>query len=410
MMNFNLSFRLICLVVSLPLAALAEALSPPPLLQFIGQSPALKAARQRIEAAEARVESSGRLPDPELEGMGSRRVGPMNERGTMWELTLRQPLPKRGERAADRERSAAVVAMARADYAVMAGELSAEIAMALAEADGARARILLMETQRNRLDSVLRSLEARQASGGARLADRLAVQTRVASLQLAIEQELQMEADSLAEVRGRLGLAPDGVLPDFSAPAPDAIDAGTAAGLVLAGARADEAGAMMKMARASGQPMTAVGLRLERERMAIGDGTTVGIAFMSEIPWRGRRYARADLRAAEAERTAAQTDSEGVRYRIQTAVTRAARAERLAATARRLGSETLDRFNAEYDALVRAAGVAGAGESTVFQVVELLEKATETELQVVQAETSARTAMAELWRYAPADSFLILSP
>ena len=267
-----------------------------------------------------------------------------------------------------------------------------------------------METQRNRLDSVLRSLEARQASGGVRLADRLAVQTRVASLQLAIEQEMQMEADSLAEARGRLGLDPDAVLPGFSAPAPDAIDAGTASGLVLAAARADEAGAMMKMARASAQPMTAVGLRFERERMAIGDGNTVGIAFMSEIPWRGRRYARADLRAAEAERTAAKTDSDALRYRIQTALTRAARAERLAATARRLGSETIGRFNAEYDALIRAAGVAGSGESTVFQVVELLEKATETELQVLQAETSARTALAELWRYAPADAFSNLNP
>lgn len=410
MMNINLSFRLVCLVVSLPLAASAEALSPGGLLQLVGQSPALKAARQRIEAADARVESAGRLADPELEGMGSRRVGPMNERGTMWELTLRQPLPKRGERSADRERAAAVVAMARADYAVMAGELSAEIAMALAETEGAQARIRLMETQRNRLDSVLRSLEARQASGGARLADRLAVQTRVASLQLAIEQERQMEADSLAEVRGRLGLAPDTVLPEFSAPTAGAIDAGTAAGLVLAAARADEAGAMMKMARASAHPMTAVGLRLERERAAMGDESTVGIAFMSEIPWRGRRYARADLRAAEAERSAAQTDSDGVRYRIQTSLTRAARAERLAATARRLGGETLDRFNAEYDAMIRAAGVAGSGESTVFQVVELLEKATETELQVVQAETSARTALAELWRYAPADSFLIPIP
>jgi hypothetical protein len=112
--------------------------------------------------------------------------------------------------------------------------------------------------------------------------------------------------------------------------------------------------------------MTAVGLRLELERAGMGDEDTLGVAFMSEIPWRGRRYARAEERAAEAERMAAQTDAEAVRHRIRTAVTRAERAERLAATARRLSLETLERFNAEYETLVRSAGVSGAGESTVF--------------------------------------------
>ena len=162
---------------------------------------------------------------------------------------------------------------------------------------------------------------------------------------------------------------------------------------------------MVKMARASGNPMTAVGLRLERERTPMGDEDTIGVAFMSEIPWRSRRYARADIRAAEAERAAAQSESTAARYRISSAVTRVERAQRLAASARRISSETLGRLNAEYDSLVRALGVAGSGESAVLQTVELLEKATETELQVIQADLAERTARAELWRYVPTNRF-----
>ena len=162
---------------------------------------------------------------------------------------------------------------------------------------------------------------------------------------------------------------------------------------------------MVRMARASANPMTAVGLRLERERTTMGDEDTVGFAFMSEIPWRNRRYARAEVRAAEAERVAAQADGTAARYRIASAVTRVQRAERLAETARRLSSETLKRLNAEYDSMIRSAGVAGSGESAVLQTVELLEKSTDTELQVIQADLSARTARAELWRYLPTDRF-----
>ena len=70
-----------------------------------------------------------------------------------------------------------------------------------------------------------------------------------------------------------------------------------------------------------------------------------------------------------------------------------------------VSAETRARLDAEYDAMVRSAGVGGSGESTVLQIVELLEKATDTELQIIRADTAVRTARAELWRYLPADQF-----
>jgi len=376
------------------------------LLRAVASAPALNAAAHRTTAARERVNAAGRLADVEVEGMGSRMVGPMGERATMWEVNVRQPLPKRGERAADRDRARAAVSMSYADYAMMAGEMAADTAMALAEAEGANARIRLLETQVGRLDAVLRSIEARIASGSGRLADRLTVQSRVASMQLMIEEERQMAADALAEARGRLGLSPEAPLPAFAAPIVSDIKAEEASAVQLAAARTAEANAMVKMARASANPMTSVGVRFENERRAMGDENTLGLAFMTEIPWRNRRYALADVRAADAERSAAQTDATAARYRISAALTRVDRAERLATTARRLSSETLARLNAEFDSMIRTAGVnTPMGESTILQTVEILEKSTDTELQVIRADTAVRTARAELWRYMPASLF-----
>ncbi len=381
------------------------------LLNAVAQAPALSAAAQRAEAARARIDASGLLPDPEVEGMVSRMDGPMGERSTMFEVTLRQPLPRRGERAADRERATAGAAMAVSEYALMAGEMTAEVAMALAEAEAAEARAELLDVQRTRLEAVLRTIQTRLAAGtDVRLADRLSVETRLATMALMIDEERRMAADAAAEARGRLGLPESAALPSFSAPEVDEVAVDSSAALRVASARADEAAAMARMARASARPMTAVGLRLERERMRMGDEDTVGLAFMSEIPWRSRRYARAGIRAAEAEQVAARADGESARFRIQAAVSRVARAERLADAARRLSSETLGRLTAEYDSLIRTSGVAGAGESAVFQTVELLEKSTDAELQVVQADLAARVARAELWRYLPAESFVVHHP
>lgn len=379
------------------------------LLQVVAQAPALEAARQRIDAARSRIDASGRLADPEAEGMVSRGPGGRD----MWELNVMQPLPKRGERAADRERARSSVAISEAEYAVTAGELAAEVAAALAEADGAQARIRVLETQRARFDSVLQSIEARLATATtARFADRLSVQTRIAGMQLEIEEAGRSVEDALAESRGRLGLRPDAALPGFAAPTTAEVSPRESPASHVALARVAEAEATAKMARASAKPATAVGVRLERERGNMGNEDRVGLAFSSEIPWRNRSYAKAELRAAESERNAANAEGKGARFRIASAVSRVERAERLAESARRLALETRARLDAQYDALVRSAGAGGAsaGESTVLMAVEIFEQTTATELKVIEADTAARTARAELWRYVPTSRLLPSTP
>lgn len=399
---------LVLFAAGVPGEALPAA-DAPDLLAAVARAPLLEAARKRIDAATARAGAAGRLADPEVEAMGSRvNADAMGENRDMWELSVRQPLPRRGERAADRERATAVVAMAEAEYALAAGDLAADVAMALAEAAGGDARLRLIETQLGRMHVVLQTIDARLAAGLApRIADRLTVQSRVAAMELMLEDTRRMAADARANVRGRLALGPEAALPAFAAPAAAEINAADAATVAVATARIAEASAMGRMARASARPMTAVGVRFERERSSMGNQDTVGLALSSEIPWRSRGYARADARAAEAERAAAQADATAARHRIASALSRVERAERVAATARRLAAETQRRLDAEHDALTGAAsaGATGGGmggESAVLHAIDILDKSTETQLQIVDAETAAHLARAELWRYVPA--------
>ncbi len=399
------------------LARSAVAATPVPLLEAVARAPQLQAARQRIDAAHARTGAAGRLADVEVEAMSSRvNADTMGENRDMWELNVRQPLPKRGERAADRARALAVVGLTEADYASAAGELAAEVAISLAEAAGADARAQLIEAQLTRLGAVLQTLQTRLAAGAStRLADRLTIQSRVASLQLQLAQAQRASEDSRSAARGQLGLAPDAPLPAFAAPEVREIDPADSATLALATARIAEANAMGKMARASANPMTSVGLRFERERGGMGNQDTIGVAFSSEIPWRSRRYARADVRAAEADRAAAQADATAARHRISSTLARVERAERVADTARRLAGETQVRLSAEHESLTRATSVGVGtgpgmgGDSIVLHAVDILDKSTETQLQIIEAETAARTVRADLWRYVSAPRLLSLS-
>jgi outer membrane protein TolC len=396
------SLRATLLIVCVVLTASLHGQSPatpaePSLIEAINRAPALNAARQRTDAARERIGSAGRFPDPQLEGMYSQVRQPMGgEQFPMWEVTLSQPLPKPGERAADRQRADASASMARADYSAMAGEMAAEVAMAIADADAARERITLLSRQLARTEQLLSTADTRLATGSIRLADRLALQTRIASMRLMIETETRMAEDARSTARGLLGLPPDAPLPAFSAPTPDQIAPDDSPTLSLSVARIDEARAMARMARASARPMTSVGVRFEREEQRMGNMDTVGIAFMTELPFRSRRYASAEQRAARAEESAARADALAARHRITSALARVERSERLAASTRRLVDDTGARLDAEYDALARS------NDTSVTMAVDILERLTDTRLQLINAEAAARLARAELWRHSSA--------
>jgi len=376
------------------LRALAGTLS-----DAVWNAPMVVSSRQQMEAAVQRLDAAGRWTDPELEGMYSEKRMP-DETNPMWEVNLVQPLPKYGERAADRDRAQARAHMARADLQLMAATVAAEVSMALADRDAAIRRRAIMRVQQEKTARALAAVEARIGAGQSALGESLALKSRLASMLLDLDRETLMADEAEREARRLLGLAESQPLPDFSAPQPADIDPDRSPETTLIAAQKDEARAMRAMARAEGRPMTAVGLRFEREEAADGNEDTVGVALMTELPWNSRRYARAEAAAAEAELAGRDAETESLRWRIEADRTNAARFIEWAEKTRISVSENLNRLDREYDAWIASTGTTGSmGASSVLMLVDLLERGTMLQIQSVEAESEALKARAALWKY-----------
>ena len=368
---------------SLLLAGRAE--EPMSLPQQVAEAPAVQSAWQQVEAARHRQQGAGRWPDPVLEGMASRKDTPADEI-PMWGAALQQPLPKAGERAADQERARAEVD--------------------LADAEAARQRLRLAEEQRTRTEQIQAAVEIGIGAGQSRSADRLALQTRLAEVHLQAERERQLVQDAESAIRATLSLTEQEPLPAFLAPAPGALQAAQSPASRQAVARQQEARAMADLARAQARPMTAFGLRFEREEMPGGNEDTVGLALMTELPWFSRRYARAGQHAAQSAITAGTFDLAAVEQDLAATLGRVARAEHWAATTQRVVGETQARLEAEYSALVRRAGTAEPGGATpVLMVLDIVDRQAELQRQEIEADAALRLTQADLWRFAPANLF-----
>lgn len=403
---FARAFPIVGILLGGPGAGGAEPLSD--FRQAVLQAPAVQAARLRAAAAQQRRPAAGRLPDPQLEGMYSEKRTAAEDI-PMWEVTLQQPLPKAGERSAARAQAEARAGVAEADVRMAAAETAAESAMQLAELATAEARIAAREAQHGRTLQARAALDARIAAGQGASADRLALEARAADLELMIEQDRLMASNAATAVRARLGLAEGAPLPAYAAPDSGDIELEQSPAGQAAAARGREADAMAAMARAGGRPMTAVGLRFEREQMDEGDEDTVGIALMTELPWRSRRAGRAEFAAAHSEAAASRSEAEQARRDAQAALEQLRRAADRAERTRTVVGLTERRLAAEYDALVRSAGAGGmASASPALMLIELLERQTDAQLQVIEADGALRVARARLWAFAP--THLLTSP
>jgi outer membrane protein TolC len=369
------------------------------LLAAVAAAPDLRARRLQVEAARAREEAAGRLPDPEVEAMASRVDMPEGV-NPMVELQFRQPLPRRGERAAERAMAAAELRMAEAEWAMAVGERAADIARALAEAAAAEERREVFAGHRDHLRRALAVVDTRVATGGGRAVERLALLSRLAEMDLMIAQEERMAADLRAEIRAGLGSTENAPGPAFSAPEVERLVAQHAPATQRAQARAGLAEARERMAQASARPMTALALRWEREQASEADIDTAGVAFMSELPLRAPGRARAEMAAAAAERRAALQEAQAVVPRLEAALGNLRRAEQWQAEVRRLVAETRQRLVAETDTLLGAAGTTGeARETPLLVLLELLERRHAIDVQWIEAETEVRRARAALWRW-----------
>lgn len=371
---------------------------PAAFVHSLARAPAIQAAQERILAARRGADAAGRLPDPML-GAGYARKSTGMERWPMYDISIEQPLPRWGERDARRARASAVTAMGEAELLDTVGDTAAEVAIALAEAEAAIAAMAVVDRQIARAGALEAGLAARAAAGGG-IADQLGVQSRLASLRVERDTLHRIAIDAEQDVRSRLALSSDAPLPPFAAPEPAIISLDRVPGVLAAQARSAEADAMFHEARASRYPETALGLRYERELQPGDPMDTIGVEMRISLPiWQAASAGLED--AAAASRRASGRDAEGWRLRARSLLGRAERAARVAASARAAAHAASARLEAEYDTMLQAA--ASRPDAGLVATLDVLDRLGDAERQVVDAESAARRAVAELWRIAPPD-------
>jgi len=382
-----------------PARSVTNAPAQAAFLRALASAPAVQSAQERILASRRAAGAAGRLPDPMLSAGYSRKSTAM-DRWPMYDLMLEQPLPRWGERDAMRAKAAAETAMSEVDLLDALGETAADIAAMLADADAARAKLLLIDGQIARANSIQATIASRIAGGIGTIAEQLTVKSRLAALAVERDTMQRMVSDAEQDVHARLGLPPTAALPPFASPERTAMVLDRVPGVLAGQAKVAEADAMFREARASRYPETAVGLRFEREQEPGDTMTTVGLEFRVSLPvWQG---ASSDLeQAAYARRRAAKREAAGWQHRALSMLGRAERAETVAASARKAAQDTKARLDAEYDTMIQAASTQNG--TSLITVLDVLDRLSEAEGLVIDAEAAARLAQASLWRLSPPD-------
>ena len=364
----------------------------------LARSPAISAARARVQAAGMAARAAGVLPDP-MVGIGAGRELPrMGEAMDMYGAMIEQPLPRWGERDAMRQGALAQVAMAEAEFAELVGEHAAGIAAAGVEAQAAAQSLLLVAEARDRLRALGEVVRARIAGGGGMIGESLALDTKVQQLELQLADLARRQADAEAEVRGRLGLAPEAALPPLALPDPASIRPDATPMARRAAASRGEAVAMEREAVARGNPETAVGLSWDRE--AAGTEEQVdkyNLTFRISLPvWRQAYGEAADAARGRARAAAHEARASGWMARSQ--VGRAQRAVEQAARAQAVADAIAGRSRTEYEAVIRQVGTGGA---SIMAALDLLDRISEARMQAIEARMTSQLTLAELWRLAP---------
>ncbi len=309
------------ILVSFAIAVTAAAAEPPPpdFAAAIAAAPGVSAARTRAAAMHMTRHAAGVLPDPRLR----LEAGPMRtSEADSWTYGagIEQPLPRWGERDADRARAIAGIPAAEAEVAVILGDTAAMVAGALAEADAAGRTADLQAASRERLQALVPVFAARSASGGSSR-DSLRLSDRIEALGLAETDARRRAEDARSEARARLGLAEDAALTTVNYPT-IGDDHEPSPAERQAVARVGEARADLDRARSRSHPETAVGLRWERDEAGeLGRSDKFVLGFDLSLPvWRGAYDA--EVESAQARERSARIEVAGETFATRARFTR----------------------------------------------------------------------------------------
>lgn len=362
----------------------------------IARAPRVAAARMRRDAARAAATAAGVLPDPMLDAQYMRM--PMDpEYGYGGMVEIEQAFPRWGERDGMRAMAAADLAMADADLAMARGETLARLAMYQAQARSAQARFSAYSENAQRAKN-LSDLIAKSAgaTGVARLAEVLSLQSRAAKWEVAAREAQIAAADALGRGRALLGLPTTAEVPDPGLMDAARIDPARNPRLRLARAARVQAQAQLTIAASRSRPEVGVRAGWQREGREAMDEYRVGVRVAIPVrpsAWRGPEE------AALRRQDAADLDATGARAEADEMLARVVRAQEQAARARTAADETRQRIGLELENL--ASGVATGEQGSTAMLFERLDMLADTGVMAVMAEADAAMATAELWMLMP---------
>ena len=363
---------------------------------FLARAPRVAAARMRRLAARASATAAGILPDPMLDVLYMRM--PMDsEYGAGGMIMLEQTFPRWGERDGMRAMAAADLAMADADLAMVRGEILSRLTMYQAQARGAQAKANAYSENAKRAENFAELIaKSAAATGGARLAEVLALHSRAQAMEVAAHEAQIAATDALGRGRALLGLSVTATVPDPGSPAAALIDLTRNPRLRLAQAAALQAQAQFAIAASRSRPEVGVRAGWQREGRDAFDEYRVGVSIAIPVhpsAWRGPEE------AALRRHDAAQLDAAGVNAEAEELLARVSRAQEQALRARTVADDTKKRLGLELENV--SSGVATAEPGSIAMVFERLDMLADTEVMAAMAEAEAAMAGAELWMLMP---------
>ena len=252
-------------------------------------SPALLAARARVEEARARLRGASRPRDnPQLEGAAGRR-----ESGAAWDLEvgLSQPLELGGRRKA---RVAGAQAALERDLALAEDALRRalrDVTAVFLSASGATERLRVAEATATYAAEILRIAQRRHEQGDVAALDVNLAQSGLARARADVHSVAASEAAALGTLRALLNLEPERPLtldfPSSRAPVPELAtlmeSASQRADLRALTAELKEAEADIRLGKSLAWPEVAPGVRYERDEgtNVLWGGLTLSLPFLN---------------------------------------------------------------------------------------------------------------------------------
>ncbi|MNS27275.1 outer membrane channel protein [compost metagenome] len=300
------------------------------LKEAVERSPGVRAAKERYEAARARVPGQGLRPDPMVEG------GVMSLWGLMGpEVSVSQTFPLGGKLETERQMAESEVAVAHQAYRAALNELLAEVKRAYYDLYFYQQSAAIVERNKQLLTQLAKIANARYAVGQGKQSDVLRINTQLAEVMneaVLVRQQLEgNNARLLGLLNRKFDSSPKAMAPipslkavPFNRPVTEILKAAESRNPAILQAQAAlVAGeAALASARTISTPDVTTKLGVAQAYMGMGWETVVSGMVGTNIPVSSRQREAAAVGAAETELAARRSGLEDQRRAVTAGVHR----------------------------------------------------------------------------------------